>query len=114
MGKCFGFLTLPLSRWRSDSGAGNPGANEPLLNGAPACVRDPIFTPKYENSPIFRQNFQNCKKMSSLDARENVFPFEEADLAENIVGNVEEIKLEISPRNSDNFDLSLINRFLFR
>ena len=34
--------------------------------------------------------------MPSLEARENAFHFEEADLADNIDENVEEVELEIS------------------
>ena len=42
--------------------------------------------------------------MPSLDSRENTFSFEETDLADNIDGNVEEVELEISPINPDDFN----------
>ena len=48
--------------------------------------------------------------MPSLEARENAFHFEEADLADNIDENVEEVELEISQINSDEFDFTEVTQ----
>ena len=70
-------------------GAGNPGANEYLL-----------FAPKYAIFAIFSSKFVK-QKMPRLNDIQNVF--DGADLNENIDQNVEEIELEISPVNPEDF-----------
>ena len=91
----------PPLRPGSASGVGNPGANEHLLHGAPHVFGTYFL---HSNTQFFAFFVRIEKQTKNAKLRRHKNVFDGADLNENIDENVEEIELEISPINPEDFD----------